>query len=137
MQWDGVRVFMRILSHLAFHSILPSSLYLYLSLPTLSPSLPPSNHLSLSLPFLHLHLIISFPLSLSPSLPHSLPPSLSLSPLLSPPLSSHSDSPALLKQVQLYKSVLQADQEQFSCPGGVDISDHHHLFTALLEKVEL
>ena len=46
-----------------------------------------------------------------------------------------SDNAALLEQVQLYEAGVVRDREESAMPGGVDITDHQQLFTALFEKV--
>ena len=47
----------------------------------------------------------------------------------------YSDNVALLEQVQLYEAGVVRDREESAMPGGVDITDHQQLFTALFEKV--
>ena len=47
----------------------------------------------------------------------------------------YTDSEALRRQVQLYEEGLLRDREESAMPGGVDITDHHQLFSALFEKV--
>lgn len=46
----------------------------------------------------------------------------------------YSDNAALSEQVQLYEAGVVRDREQSAMPGGVDITDHQQLFTALFEK---
>ena len=52
-------------------------------------------------------------------------------------LHRYTENPTLLKQVRLYEECLMRDREEMAMPGGVDITDHQQVFTALLEKVIL
>jgi hypothetical protein len=47
----------------------------------------------------------------------------------------YTDNAALLQQVQLYEEGLMRDREEAAMPGGVDITDHQQVFSALFEKV--
>ncbi|CAI8040740.1 Inverted formin-2 [Geodia barretti] len=47
----------------------------------------------------------------------------------------YTDSAALLQQVKLYEEGLMRDREEAAMPGGVDITDHQQVFSALFEKV--
>ena len=49
----------------------------------------------------------------------------------------YTDNAALLQQVQLYEEGLMRDREEAAMPGGVDITDHQQVFSALFEKVPL
>ena len=51
------------------------------------------------------------------------------------PVSRYTDNGTLLQQVQLYDGGMMKDREEAAMPGGVDITDHHQVFTALFEKV--